>query len=274
MALSGAVVEPGRGNSTSDLVADNVSIRYDAHGERSVVACEGVSFSVGSGEFVALVGRSGCGKTSMLYAIDGLVPVSSGTISLGGRSVSAPGRDRAVVFQAPTLFPWRSVLGNVKYGAERVVKEGLDELAQDLIDLVGLKGFERHHPHQLSGGMQQRVNLARALAVQPDVLLLDEPFSALDAQIRELMQNELLRIWSTRNDGARSLTAVFVTHDISEAVYLADRVLVFSARPGRVREDVRIELPRPRESAIRRAPEFQRYVDRITGLLEDQEVPV
>jgi NitT/TauT family transport system ATP-binding protein len=256
----------------SDLIADDVAIRYDAHGDRSVLACEGVSFTIASGEFIALVGRSGCGKTSMLYAIDGLVPVSSGTISLGGRTVTGPGRDRAVVFQSPTLFPWRSILGNVKYGAETVVpKNELDRQARDLIDLVGLKGFENHNPHQLSGGMQQRVNLARALAVDPDVLLLDEPFSALDAQTRDLMQNELLRIWSTRNDGARQLTAVFVTHDIPEAVYLADRVLVFSARPGRVREDVRIDLPRSRPDDVRRSPEFQQYVDRITGLLEDEE---
>jgi NitT/TauT family transport system ATP-binding protein len=255
----------------SELIADDVAIRYDSDGARTVLACEGVNFTIGSGEFVAFVGRSGCGKTSMLYAIDGLVPVSSGKISLGGREVTAPGRDRAVVFQSPTLFPWRSILGNVKYGAETVVKkDDLDRQAHDLIDLVGLKGFEGHHPHQLSGGMQQRVNLARALAVDPDVLLLDEPFSALDAQTRDLMQNELLRIWSTRNEGARGLTAVFVTHDIPEAVYLADRVLVFSARPGRVREDVRIDLPRPRNGDIRRAPEFQEYVDRITGLLEGE----
>lgn len=269
MTLTAAAAAVDLRHSTmSDLVADDVSIRYDAHGGRSVLACEGVSFAVASGEFVALVGRSGCGKTSMLYAIDGLVPVASGRISLGGRAVTSPGRDRAVVFQSPTLFPWRSVVGNVKYGAETVVKEGLDRLAHELIDLVGLKGFERHHPHQLSGGMQQRVNLARALAVEPDVLLLDEPFSALDAQTRDLMQNELLRIWSTRNDGARRLTAVFVTHDIPEAVYLADRVLVFSARPGHVQEDVAVELPRPRPAGVRRSPEFQQYVDRITSLLE------
>jgi NitT/TauT family transport system ATP-binding protein len=207
----------------------------------------------------------------MLYAIDGLLPAAAGRIVLGGRVVTGPGRDRALVFQAPTLFPWRNVLGNIKFGAEAVQNnQELDAKARELVRLVGLEGFEKHHPHQLSGGMQQRVNLARALAVDPDVLLLDEPFSALDAQTRELMQVELQRISIVRNSGNRRLTMIFVTHDLEEAVFLADRVLVFSSRPGRVREDVTVELPRPRDPHLKRTPEFQEYAEHIAALLEEK----
>jgi NitT/TauT family transport system ATP-binding protein len=254
----------------AELVVDDVAIRYDADGGTSVVACQNVDFSVASGEFIAIVGRSGCGKTSLLYAIDGLVPIDAGRIRLGGGTVTAPGRNRAMVFQAPTLFPWRSVLNNVKFGAE-AFQDGkeLDVKAREFVQLVGLAGFEDHHPHQLSGGMQQRVNLARALAVDPDVLLLDEPFSALDAQTRELLQVELLRIWAERNGGDRRLTRIFVTHDIGEAVFLADRVIVFSSRPGRVREDIRIGLDRPRDLSVKRSSVFQDHVEHISELLEE-----
>jgi NitT/TauT family transport system ATP-binding protein len=175
-----------------------------------------------------------------------------------------------MVFQSASLFPWRTVLGNIKFGAEKVqAKAALDEKARDLVRLVGLDGFENHHPHQLSGGMQQRVNLARALAVDPDVLLLDEPFSALDAQTRELMQVELRRIVGVRNTGERRLTTIFVTHDLDEAVYLADRVLVLSSRPGRVREVVTIDLP-SREPQVKRSTEFQEHVEYIADLLEEK----
>ena len=255
----------------AELVVDDVAIRYDTDGTAGVVACQNVGFSVPAGEFVVIVGRSGCGKTSLLYAIDGLVPISAGRIDLGGATVEGPGRDRAMVFQAPTLFPWRSVLANVKFGAEAFQdRKELDVKAREYVELVGLEGFENHHPHQLSGGMQQRVNLARALAVDPEVLLLDEPFSALDAQTRELLQVELMRIWAERNAGERRLTMVFVTHDIGEAVFLADRVIVFSSRPGRVREDIRIDLDRPREPRVKRAPEFQAHVEHIAELLEGE----
>jgi NitT/TauT family transport system ATP-binding protein len=255
----------------AELVVDRVGIRYDSDGAASVVACDGVDFTVSAGEFVALVGRSGCGKSSLLYAIDGLLPLSVGSITVDDQGVTGPGRDRALVFQSPTLFPWRDVVGNVKYGIEAVDRSGATARAQELVRLVGLEGFERHHPHQLSGGMQQRVNLARALAVDPEILLLDEPFSALDAQTRDLMQLELLRIWHERNAGSRQLTAVFVTHDISEAVFLSDRVVVFTPRPGRVREVVAIDLPRPRDARVKREPEFQELVERVAELLEEQQ---
>lgn len=254
--------------SARELLVDDATIRYTTGG-RDVLACDGVSFSVADGSFIALVGQSGCGKTSLLYAIDGLIPLSRGRIVVNGDGVSGPGRNRALVFQSPTLFPWRNVLANITYGIEATTpKSEAERVARELVELVGLTGFESHHPHELSGGMQQRVNLARALAVDPDVMLLDEPFSALDAQTRENMQRELLRIWMERATGGRQLTMVFVTHDIPEAVYLADRVIVLGSRPGRVREDVRVEFPRPRELELKRAPEFQQHVEHISTLLD------
>ena len=257
--------------SARELVVEDATIRYTTGG-RDVLACEGVDFVVSEGSFVALVGQSGCGKTSLLYAIDGLIPLTRGRIVVNGATVDGPGKNRALVFQSPTLFPWRSVLGNIKYGIEASVPRGQAERqAAELVELVGLAGFERHHPHELSGGMQQRVNLARALAVDPDVLLLDEPFSALDAQTRENMQRELLQIWSRREAGGRQLTMIFVTHDIPEAVYLADRVIVLGSRPGRVRADVAIDFRRPRELELKRRPEFQDYVERISQLLDGGE---
>jgi NitT/TauT family transport system ATP-binding protein len=254
----------------AELLVEQAGIRYDSDGHGTVVACEGVDFAVSTGEVVALVGRSGCGKSSLLYAIDGLLPLTSGRIAVDGATVARPGRDRALVFQAPTLFPWRNVVGNVKYGIEAVDRKGADERAESLVRLVGLEGFEKRHPHELSGGMQQRVNLARALAVEPSVLLLDEPFSALDAQTREAMQSELLRIWAERNKGDRRITMVFVTHDIAEAVFLADRVIVLTPRPGRVKSILPIDLGRPRDSQVKRTAEFQEHVESIGRLLEDE----
>jgi NitT/TauT family transport system ATP-binding protein len=254
-----------------ELLVEDATIRYTT-GANDVLACEGVSFSVPEGSFIALVGQSGCGKTSLLYAIDGLLPLTRGRIAINGATVDGPGKNRALVFQSPTLFPWRSVLGNITYGIEASTPRGqAARLASDLVELVGLAGFEHQHPHALSGGMQQRVNLARALAVEPDVLLLDEPFSALDAQTRENMQRELLRIWRERDAGDRKLTMVFVTHDIPEAVYLADRVIVLGARPGRVRADVEIDFPRPRDLDLKRQADFQAYVEKISRLLDGRD---
>jgi NitT/TauT family transport system ATP-binding protein len=254
-----------------ELVVEDATIRYTTGG-RDVLACDGVDFTVPEGSFVALVGQSGCGKTSLLYAMDGLIPLARGEIRVNGDTVTGPGKNRALVFQSPTLFPWRNVAGNITYAIEAGTSRAeVERVAGELVDLVGLTGFDQHHPHELSGGMQQRVNLARALAVDPEVLLLDEPFSALDAQTRENMQRELLRIWGEREASGRKLTMIFVTHDIPEAVYLADRVIVLGSRPGHVREDVRIEFPRPRELALKREPAFQEHVEHISRLLEWKE---
>jgi len=225
-----------------------------------------INIAIDRGAFISLVGPSGCGKTTLLRIVAGLEQASSGAVLLDGRAVGAPGGDRGFVFQSDNLLPWRTVLANALIGPEIAGEVGAGERqrALDLLKLVGLDGFENYYPRQLSGGMRQRVNLARALAINPEVLLMDEPFSALDAQTREIMQTELLRIW---NQGRK--TVLFVTHQIDEAVFLADRVLVFARRPGRLRESVAIELPRPRTLAIKRTAEFVRYVDHIWRLIED-----
>jgi NitT/TauT family transport system ATP-binding protein len=228
-------------------------------------ALRGIDLEVAPGEFIALVGPSGCGKTTFLRIVAGLEPATAGEVVLDGRAVRAPGRDRGFVFQSDSLLPWRTVLANAIIGRE--VAGSVDAAARartrDLLKLVGLDGFENYYPRQLSGGMRQRVNLARALAIDPEVLLMDEPFSALDAQTREIMQTELLRIWE---QGRK--TVLFVTHQIDEAVFLADRVMVFARRPGRIQESVQVALPRPRALAMKREPEFVRIVDHIWRLIE------
>jgi len=229
-------------------------------------ALQDINLAVERGEFIALVGPSGCGKTTFLRIVAGLEPASSGEVTLDGRAVRSPGADRGFVFQSDNLLPWRTVFANAIIGREVAGRVGPVERQRtmELLKLVGLEGFERYHPRQLSGGMRQRVNLARALAIDPEILLMDEPCSSLDAQTREIMQTELMRIWE---DGRK--TVLFVTHQIDEAVFLADRVLVFARRPGRLRESVAIELPRPRPLAIKRTVEFVRYVDHIWRLIED-----
>ena len=224
-----------------------------------------ISVMIGDGEFVALVGPSGCGKTTFLRIVCGLESADAGTVSVDGATVTGPGRDRGFVFQSDCLLPWRSVLDNTLVGLELAGRIGAADLARTrkLLGLVGLAGFESYFPRQLSGGMRQRVNLARALAIDPEILLMDEPFSALDAQTREIMQGELQRIWE---EGRK--TVLFVTHQIDEAVFLSDRVLVFARRPGRILEDVPIDLPRPRTLATKREPAFVALVDRIWRLIE------
>jgi len=232
----------------------------------SLQALHDINVAVERGEFISVVGPSGCGKTTFLRIVAGLEPASVGEVLLEGRAVHAPGTDRGFVFQTDNLLPWRTVYANAIIGRELAGRVGAAERrrTKELLKLVGLEGFEHYHPRQLSGGMRQRVNLARALAIDPEILLMDEPFSSLDAQTREIMQTELMRIWEKGRK-----TVLFVTHQIDEAVFLSDRVLVFARRPGRLRETVAITLARPRGLAIKRTTEFVRYVDHIWRLIED-----
>ena len=229
-------------------------------------ALRGINLAVERGEFISVVGPSGCGKTTFLRIIAGLEQATSGEVLLDGHVVRKPGNDRGFVFQNDSLLPWRTVLDNAIIGRELAGPVGPADRkhTMELLKLVGLEGFERYHPRQLSGGMRQRVNLARALAIDPEILLMDEPFAALDAQTREIMQTELLRIWERGQK-----TVLFVTHQIDEAVFLSDRVLVFARRPGRLQAEVTIPLPRPRNLAIKRTSEFVALVDRIWRMIED-----
>lgn len=222
--------------------------------EHSVEALGHINFTVADNEFLTVIGPSGCGKTTLLRMIAGLEAVDRGTISIDGRPVEGPGDDRAVVFQHFGLFPWKTILQNVKFplGVRGVNEQEADDRARSALARVGLEGFESSHPHQLSGGMQQRVGLARALATEAPVLLMDEPFGAIDAQTREFMQEQLMRLWTENRK-----TVIFITHDLDEAVMLADRVLVLSRRPSEVRAAVPVELPHPRwEYDVRSRPAF------------------
>lgn len=223
-----------------------------------------VSLDIEEGEFVTIVGLSGCGKTSFLNAVAGLVRVVSGSITVAGKRVDRPGPDRAVVFQKATLLPWRTVMDNITYGLELrgVPKKQARLKARRYVDLVQLRGFEHFHPAALSGGMQQRVNLARALVTEPYLLLLDEPFAALDAITRESMQHELLAIWNQTRK-----TVLMVTHQIDEAVLLSDRVIVFSPRPARIAADIKINLPRPRTGEVRFDPVFEQRSKEIFDVI-------
>lgn len=217
-------------------------------------ALSDVSLSVRENEFVSIIGPSGCGKTTLLKMIDGLIPYDSGKIIINGKPVTAPGPDRAVVFQSFALLPWRTVLANVEFSLElrQLSKEERAKTARDYLQRVGLAEFENHYPHELSGGMQQRAGLARALAVNPAILLMDEPFGAVDAQTRQLLQEELLELWQRERK-----TVIFVTHSMDEAVYLSDRVVVMTPRPGKVAEILDVPLPRPRVSEqVRRHAKF------------------
>jgi NitT/TauT family transport system ATP-binding protein len=249
------------------VAVEGVSMEFISRGQR-LVALQDIDLDIAPGEFFVIVGPSGCGKTTLLRVLQGLTSPTRGRILVGGKTVTGPGTDRGFVFQQDALYPWRSVLRNVGLGLELqgVAKPQARERALKMIDLVGLNGFESHYPHELSGGMRQRVNLARALAIEPAILLMDEPFAALDALTRETMQHELLRIAA-----AAGTTVVFITHQIDESVFLGDRVAVFATRPGRLQEIVPIDLPRPRPAGIKQTPEFQSHVARIIRLIGTYE---
>jgi NitT/TauT family transport system ATP-binding protein len=248
------------------LSVRDVSLIYGT-GPKSVKALDGVSFDVRPNEFTVIVGPSGCGKSSLLYLAAGLLDVTDGEMLANGRSLQGPGPDRGMVFQSYTLFPWLTVRNNVEYGLRRkkmTVAERRAISDRYLVE-VGLTGFADHYPKQLSGGMMQRVAIARALANDPDILLMDEPFGALDSQTRHTMQKLLLRVWEHNLK-----TVTFVTHDIDEAILLGDRVIVMTARPGRIKADIPITIPRPRDPSIALEAEFIALKRRIINELRDE----
>lgn len=251
----------------SCVQAKDVSLTFRPKNRDPVAALSDFSLDVGKGEFVSIVGPSGCGKSTFLNILLGLIKPDTGLMQLNGTRITGPGQERAMVFQEFGLLPWRTVQANVELGLELkgVLASQREERARELIKLVGLTGFERHFPHELSGGMKQRVGLARALATEPEVLLMDEPFAALDAQTRDLMQAELLQIWERTKK-----TVLFVTHSIEEAAYLSDRVIVMTARPGRTKEIIRIHLPRPRDYEMRLSPEFNEIKAEIWSALKEE----
>ncbi len=255
-------------SAPAHVVVDRVRHVYRPARGREVLALDDVSLEVREREFVALLGPSGCGKSTLLYLVGGFLPTESGEIRVGGRVVDAPGPDRGIVFQHFALFPWKTVRGNVLYGLEKAGLERAERerRARKFIDLVGLGGFEDSYPSQLSGGMKQRAAIARTLAIDPEILLMDEPFGALDAQTRSLMQSELLGIWQRSRK-----TVLFVTHDVQEAVHLAQRVVVLSARPGRVKAIVDVDFDRG-DAHLFRSREFIDKVDQVWGLVRDEAV--
>jgi NitT/TauT family transport system ATP-binding protein len=248
--------------------ARGVSVEYErTRSKDTLVALEDFTLDVEDGEFLAVVGPSGCGKSTFLNVVAGLVPPAAGEVQVFGRPVTGPGPDRAVVFQDYALMPWRTVEKNVRFGLEmqgRVDKDTDAKVAR-FIAMVGLAGFEKAYPRELSGGMRQRVGLARALVTEPRLLLMDEPFAAVDAMTRELMQEELTKIVA-----ATGQAIIFITHGVDEAITLGDRIAVVTSRPGRIKEILEVDLPRPRSRATRQLPEFQALRDRIWELLSDE----
>jgi ABC-type nitrate/sulfonate/bicarbonate transport system ATPase subunit len=237
--------------------------------QSGILALDGLDLVIGDNEFLTVIGPSGCGKTTLLRIIAGLIPVDQGKVLVDGRPVTGPGPDRAVVFQNFALLPWADVLTNVTFGLklQGVSKADREARGMHYVRLVGLDGFERRLPKELSGGMQQRVGLARALAVDPKILLMDEPFGALDEQTRRLLQDQLLQIWERERK-----TVVFITHSMEEAVLLADRVVLMTPRPGRIEQILDVRLPRPRASDVERSPAFVQIKENVWDHLRRMHV--
>ena len=262
-----AEVETGTGSATAMIEIDRVSHRFQTTGRQSLLALSDISLRIEDGAFVSILGPSGCGKSTLLYIVGGFVNPTEGVARVKGRAITGPGPDRGPVFQEFALFPWKSVLGNVTYGLRQqgVPRAEAEAQSRRLIEMVGLKGFEDFYPKELSGGMKQRVAIARTLAYHPAVLLMDEPFGALDAHTRTRLQNDLLNIWERDRK-----TVLFVTHSVDEAVFLSDKVVVMTRAPGRIKEIVDIDLPRPRRRAeLLLDPRYQKYVVEIERLIDD-----
>ena len=254
--------------SASDMIEiDHVSQVFQTSARKDHLALSDISLSIEDGAFVSILGPSGCGKSTLLYIVGGFVNPTQGVAKMRGKAITGPGPDRGPVFQEFALFPWKSVLGNVMYGPRQqgVGRAEAEAQSRALLEMVGLKGFENFYPKELSGGMKQRVALARTLAYHPEVLLMDEPFGALDAHTRTRLQNDLLNIWERDRK-----TVLFVTHSVDEAVFLSDKVVMMSRSPGRIRQVIGIDLPRPRRrTELLLDPRYQKYVVDIERMFDD-----
>ncbi len=261
---------PASGDTATLIAIDRVGKVYEGRGS-PVVAIDEVSLDIGRNQFVAIVGTSGCGKSTLLNMVAGLDDPTSGSIAIDGRPVLGPGRDRGFVFQSYSLFDWMTVRGNIRFALEKTRMPAAEKaaLVDRFIREVGLAGFEDAYPRQLSGGMRQRVAIARALVYKPAILLMDEPFGALDAQTRGMMQELLLNVWEDNR-----VTVMFVTHDVDEAVFLADRVIVMASRPGRVKKDIAIDIPRPRSFEVLTDPDFTRFKREILADIREETLKV
>ena len=251
------------------LAVEDVTVRFALKGKPPVTALDRVSLAVEDRQFSVIVGPSGCGKSTLLRLVAGLQEETEGRVTLDGRPIRGPSADRGMVFQSYTLFPWLTVRGNVEFGPslKGVSRAERGRISADLMEQVGLKGFEDAYPEQLSGGMRQRAALARALANDPEILLMDEPFGALDSQTRQLMQELLLTVWARDRK-----TVLFITHDIDEAIFLADTVHVMTARPGRIKRSLSVDIPRPRDARTLTSPDFTACKREILALMRDEAV--
>ncbi|MFD2369147.1 ABC transporter ATP-binding protein [Brevibacillus sp. GCM10020057] len=254
--------------ATPKLVIDNVGKVFSTKSGQ-VVALDQTSFSVAEGEFVTILGPSGCGKSTILRVVAGLEEPTSGHVYLDGKEIKGPGPDRGMVFQSYTLYPWLTVKDNITFGLDLkgVPKKEQDEIAHHYLDLIGLKGFDKHYPIQLSGGMKQRVAIARALANDPEILLMDEPFGALDAQTRTIMQEILLKVWEESKK-----TILFITHDVEESIFLGDSIYVMTARPGRLKKNIKVPLPRPRDYHNKSSEEFLALKLELLELIREESL--